>query len=889
MRALGNDEIAVSESEIPQNPQPERAPEPSTAEPSAGAPASAPPEQVAAETLAPGAEPQSSNGGTPVVSPESPKADRLASVKQLVSGRRGMWAGVAALCVAAGVAGSVLGAHALAQTDRDKTRQAFHLSVTSTGIASAVRQATQREEDLLVGASTFFAANSKATPSEFSAWVRSTGALHQYPELAKLGFVALRVPEAAPATTLLSARGLRPLTSSSTPSERAAFRPVAPVKRPDYCAAVAELARTATNGSTVRVGHCSLTSGMLASRDSGLSSVTATSAGAVKALGIVTPVYRGDVTPATRSGRRANFVGWLHEVLLPGVVLQAALSDHPGAAARLRYRAGSANIVFSSGTPQTGAQSLATSLHGGWTLRSFGPAVAAGVFADGHAVAVLIAGCVLSVLAGLLVFFLGSGPARVLAPASPSAPVRKVPHEDLYDPLTGLPNRALMLDRAQRMLARAGRQSGLLIGALFIDIDWFKDVSEKIGPPAGDQLLGIVAERLEGVVRAQDSVGRLGGDEFVVLVESAARGARLESLARRVIEALHKPVVLDNFGPSFFVTASIGVAFGRYDTADDLLRDARLAMHAAKVAGKDRYTLFNANMRSVTESRAVLEAELNTALQDKQLFLLYEPVYDLNTRKVASLSTHVRWQHPKRGALDPEDFLPLAEETGLIVPLGRWVLEEACNRAAAWNVAGNRVGISVNVSANQLNRDGFAIDVRRALQQSGIEPSLLTLEIAETTVMRDVEAAAARLREVKQLGVRIAIDDFGSGYAYHADLQRLPLDFLTVDRSSLAATDDENYRSWLLEAILVVGRDLSLTVIARGIETPEQLTALQQMGCTMAQGSLFGKPTAPDAVESLFHAEFPAGKQASTALVGASIPAGLSPAAPAERPAGPLQ
>ena len=282
----------------------------------------------------------------------------------------------------------------------------------------------------------------------------------------------------------------------------------------------------------------------------------------------------------------------------------------------------------------------------------------------------------------------------------------------------------------------------------------------------------------------------------MILVESAARGVRLDSLARRVIEALHEPVELDGFGPSFVLTASIGVAFGRYTAPDELLRDAH---EAAKAAGKDRYTLFNANMRSVIEGQGVLEAELNTALRDGQLFLLYQPIFDLDTRTVTGFEALVRWQHPEQGVLAPADFLPLAEETGLIVPIGRWVLEHACSRAAAWNVAGHRIGVSVKVSAKQLSRDGFVTDVRRALQQSGIEPTLLTLEIAETTVMRDVAAATERLREVKQLGVRIALDDFGSAYAAHADLQQLPLDYLKVDRGSLAASDTEDYRSWLLE------------------------------------------------------------------------------------------
>jgi EAL domain-containing protein (putative c-di-GMP-specific phosphodiesterase class I) len=379
----------------------------------------------------------------------------------------------------------------------------------------------------------------------------------------------------------------------------------------------------------------------------------------------------------------------------------------------------------------------------------------------------------------------------------------------------------------------------------------------------------------------------------VILVESAARGARLDSLARRVIEALHKPAELDDFGPNFLITASIGVAFGRYATAEDMLRDARLALLAAKAAGKDRYTLFNANMRSVIEGRGVLEIELNTALQEKQFFLLYEPIYDLATQKVVNLEALVRWMHPKQGVLAPADFIPLAEETGLIVPIGRWILEQACSRAAAWNVAGHTVGISVPVTPTQLNREGFATDVRRALQQSGIDPTLLTLQIDEHTVMQDVAAAAYRLAEIKQLGVRIAIDDFGSAYANHSDLQRLPLDFLKVDRGELAASDDEDYRSWLLEAILVLGRDLSLTVIAKGIENEEQMSTLHAMGCAMAQGPFMGEAAPAKAIEALFDAKFPAAADGELPTVdpreaaAAAAPVAPSPAAPVATPAAP--
>jgi diguanylate cyclase (GGDEF)-like protein len=771
-----------------------------------------------------------------------------------------------------------------------------------------VRLAVQQEEDLQVSASTFFAAHPKATASEFSAWASYANALNRYPELKKLAFVALvQAPEpvvslrpvlTSSSTRLGSAqRSTGSLRLGSTQRTVTTLRPVAVKRPPTYlCVAVAGLTRGVHGGSAVAGGHCALSHHLFSARDTGTSIYSPATVGHASALSIVTPIYKGGVLPSSVAGRRAAFVGWLREVLTPGVVLAEALRGHPDGAVRVRYRAPGANVAFSAGTPRAGAQSTTTDLHDGWTVRSFGPAGVPGLLDDGHALVLMGAGVLLSLLLGLLIFVLGT---RAHARTAPASAARKVPHEDLYDPLTGLPNRALMLDRAERLLARAGRESGLLAGALFIDIDWFEDVNEKIGESAGEQLLTIVAERLEGVIRAQDSVGRLGGDEFVVLVESAARGARLESLARRIIEALHKPVELDDFGPGFYVTASIGVAFGRYQTADDLLRDARLAMYAAKSAGKDRYTLFNANMRSVTESRAVLEVELNNALQERQFVMVYEPIYDLRTRKISGFEALIRWMHPGKGVVSPSEFIPLAEETGLIVPIGRWMLEEACTRAAGWNVAGHHVGMSVKVSDSQLNRDGFATDVRRALQQSGLAPSLLTLEIAESTVMRDVSASAERLREIKQLGVRIAIADFGSAYAYHSDLQRLPLDYLKVDRSSLAASEDEAYRRWLLEAILIVGRDLSLAVIAAGIESHQQMAALQVMGCSMAQGPFMGRPTPADGIAAMFAVPFPTAPPTpetspaglaigaavtsgpfSAELVGAAAPASVGPAEP---------
>jgi diguanylate cyclase (GGDEF)-like protein len=838
-----------SETPQPNNPAGDPAPNPSEAGPVSGAP-----QPPAESTAQPAVEPQGPDGAgeAPQGTPGAPTVDRFARIRNLAGSRALVWGAVALVCIAAGTVGSILGARSVAHSDANKARQAS--KQTSADIASTLKLSIQHEEDFAIGASTFFAGNPKASPAEFEAWARYGDGFHRYPELAKLSLVTLvRAPELPAFEAKLTGRPLKPAVTRrtvrglrvSTPPPAPSLHVVPSGKRPVYCFAIAALPRSSAKYTPQGLDLCAVTPGLLSSRDSGHSLYTSVAAGHTPAVGIARPVYKGGVPPSGFTGRRDAFVGWLREVLLPTVVLTQALEGHPESAVRLRHRTGSSSVVFTSGSPQPGAESTTTNLHAGWSARSYGGPVDAGVLADWHALVLLIAGILLSLMLAVLVVVLGAGRPRGGAPA---VKAREVPHEDLYDALTGLPNRALMMDRAQRTLARASRESGLLAGALFIDIDWFENVNDKLGPAAGDELLTTVAERLETVIRANDTVGRLGGDEFVILVESAARGARLDALARRVIEALHKPVTIAGFGPSIFLTASIGVAFGRYATPDELMRDARLALEASKAAGKDRYTLFNANMRSVIEGRGVLEVELNAAVQNKQFFMLYEPIYDLSSRSVVGLEALLRWRHPAQGVLPPENFMALAEETGLSVPIGRWMLEEAATMAAAWNVAGHRVGVAVPVTANQLGRDGFATDVRRALLQSGIEPALLTLEVAESTVIHDVEVVAARLQEMKQLGVRIAINDFGSGYAHHSDLRRLPLDFLVVDRSSLASSDEEDYRSWLLQAILVLGRDLSLTVIAKGIGTEEEMIALQTMGCTLAQGPFLGVPVPAEAV-----------------------------------------
>jgi diguanylate cyclase (GGDEF)-like protein len=761
--------------------------------------------------------------------------------------RHGVWAAATAAFVAAAAAGALLGAQSVAHTDTDRGRLAFHLS--SAEIASTLKLALQHEEDLVISASAVVAGNPQASAAGFDRWAESVHAMQRYPELQNIGLVELVPAPALPAfRARMAAHPLRPLSPSFLgPKEAFQVFPAGP--RPYYCFAVAGLSRSVASYLPAGVDYCALAKTLLAARDSGASSYAPFVAAATTTLGVETPVYAGGVAPPTVLARRRAFVGWLGELLVPQLVLQRALEGHPNTAATFRYASGTMHVVFHSGRAPHAAQTTTIDLHNGWTVQTFGGAAAAGVLGDARATELLAGGILVGTLLGLLMFVLGTGRTRALSLVREKT--RELSHQALHDALTGLPNRALVLDRAEQMLARAGRQAGIVPGALFVDVDGFKHVNDNLGHAAGDELLKVVGERLQDSVRDQDTVGRLGGDEFVVLVESESPQPSLDVLAERLIEVLRRPVKVGEAGKTLGFTASIGVAVGQYATPDELLRDADLALYAAKAAGKDRYAVFDASMDPHAGTRAELEVDLSAALWDEQFFLLYQPIFDLPSQSVVGAEALIRWQHPVRGVVTPDEFIPLAEETGLIVPIGRWVLDEACRQAAAWKAEGREIGICVNVSAFQLGREGFEADVRRALQESAIEPSLLTLEVTETTIMRDVAAACARLEEIKALGVRIAIDDFGTGYASLSHLQRMPVDILKVDRSFVAALDDGDQSRELLKAIMGVAQALSLTVIAEGIETRSQMATITEMGCAMAQGFLMGRPTAAEAIESV--------------------------------------
>jgi diguanylate cyclase (GGDEF)-like protein len=410
-----------------------------------------------------------------------------------------------------------------------------------------------------------------------------------------------------------------------------------------------------------------------------------------------------------------------------------------------------------------------------------------------------------------------------------------------HDPLTGLPNRTLILDRIEQMLARSRRRQ-TPVAAVFIDLDNFKVVNDTLGHNAGDELLCGVAARLKGVLRETDTLGRLGGDEFVVIAEEVSLAAGPELIAERLSDALAEPFTLADGQSHLNVSASVGVASGTRTGAEELLRDADIAMYRAKWEGKNRYVVFESEMQDAVQSRMELEMDLREALGNKQFYLVYQPIFNLGDMTPTGVEALIRWNHPVRGVVQPEDFIPLLEETGLIVDIGRWVLREACGQGARWATAGCPIGMAVNVSARQLDTDEFVGDVGAAIADSGIDPRTLTIEITETTLMRNAQDTARRLAAVKTLGVRIAIDDFGTGYSSLAHLQRFAVDALKIDRSFIAALKHNQEGEALIHTLVQLGKALSIETVAEGIEHHPELSQLRDEHCDSGQGFLFAKP-----------------------------------------------
>ena len=414
----------------------------------------------------------------------------------------------------------------------------------------------------------------------------------------------------------------------------------------------------------------------------------------------------------------------------------------------------------------------------------------------------------------------------------------------IRDPVTGLPNRTLFLQRLDQAISRA--DSGQPVYVLFLDLDRFKLVNESLGHAAGDQLLHQVGRRLRACLRGNDFLARFGGDEFAVLV-TGCEDATVRRIGDRLLAATQSPYLVA--GSEIVVGGSIGMAGGTGADLGDLLRDADTAMYRAKTTGGGRLVIFEQSMRTSLVQRVGLESDLRRAVDNAgELFVVYQPIVRLSDGAVHAAEALVRWQHPTRGVVSPVDFIPLAEETGLIVSIGRLVLAAACAQAATWpeGVDGGAAPVSVNLSARQLLDPNLVADVRNILADTGIGPERLILEITESTLISDTSTVLDRLQQLRQLGIRLAVDDFGTGYSSLAYLRMFPVNFLKIDRSFVEGAAAGWQGEEFLRTIVRLAQTLSMTAIGEGIETAEQLRVLQRTGCELGQGFLYARPLAPD-------------------------------------------
>ena len=427
-------------------------------------------------------------------------------------------------------------------------------------------------------------------------------------------------------------------------------------------------------------------------------------------------------------------------------------------------------------------------------------------------------------------------------------------HDAFHDALTGLPNRALFIDHLKLSVERAKRRDDRLFAALFLDLDRFKVINDSLGHMVGDQLLIGIARRLETCLRPGDTVARLGGDEFTVLLEDLSGPGEAIEVAERLQKELSLPFNLS--GHEVFTTVSIGIALSTtgYERAEEVLRDADTAMYRAKSLGKARHEVFDKAMHTLALNLLQMETDLRRAVERREFVLHYQPIISIETGTIRGFEALVRWQHPERGFVSPMDFIPVAEETGLIAPIGLWVLEEACKQIRVWQrkfPTYPPLQVSVNLSGRQFVKSDLIAQVSAALRETGIDPRSLKLEITESIMMENMETATETLEQLRALGLEISIDDFGTGYSSLSYLHRFPISTLKIDRSFVSPMDGNNENSEIVRTIVMLARNLDMDVVAEGVETHHQLAQLRELGCGYAQGFLFSKAVSALAAEAL--------------------------------------
>ncbi len=770
--------------------------------------------------------------------------------------KRGGRPAAAWLVLIVGALLSVTAAVAWRAQAQDQVRRSFDAEAAAVG--STVTTSLLRMDDLTVQARALISSDPNLTNRGLTTWFASLGGDQRYRGILSFGYIEFVPAAGLQAFEAQQRRDPIPDASPSTPSP---FAFGSGPRSGVYCLArlgvAGELNRLVTDPT---FDFCSIPgfTGLPDARDSG--QFVAFTLGD-RNIAVFAPVYRGGVLPATLAQRRARALGVVAELFDIKRILGRAIAGHgglqiavtrPGAntssagpvtgiAQQVAARVGDVTSGATSGSVADGTlrKRFTVMADGRWIVSvsrgSAGPLVTP----DEQGVIILVGGLILSVLAALLVRTLSTGRARALQTVEERT--QQLRHMALHDALTGLPNRQLMSERGEELLER-GRHENLRIAAMYMDIDGFKGVNDSFGHPAGDELLRASAARIVATLRSGDTVGRIGGDEFIVLAAGRAEGDP-EHLAERLLEALREPIELGGpDGVILSITASIGVAIGDRDDAEELMRDADIALYGAKSAGKNRYVVFDPEMLVALQDRVSLENDMRRALRQDELALLYQPTFELDGELLIGIEALLRWEHPTRGTLEPSQFISIAEDSGLIVDLGAWVINHGCAQAARWRADGFDLDLSVNVSARQLDDPGLINRVRDGLHSSGLPADSLTLEITETALMRDPNLTAARLRELKRLGVRVAIDDFGTGYSSLAYLRQFPVDTLKIDRAFVSGIARSPRARALIRTVVALAGSLGIDTVAEGIEDERQRRSLLREGCRAGQGYLFGRP-----------------------------------------------
>ncbi len=760
------------------------------------------------------------------------------------------------------------------------TDQQRAFATTATSVADTLTMSLQRDADVIATVRTLVADNPTIGNAQFEQWFTTLGSARRYPGSFAFAFVQAVTPAQLP--------GFVATTSADPPAGIPHPHPFAlnpPGTRARYClmrltAVELPAGAAAKVGALDAVAHqflgyldpdqdeCMGSQAPLLARAEHTGNLTVGSFSSVldevihsnpaernaiqvlfgnlSPIELVEPVYAHPTAPGSHT--TGPLLGWVGGIFDAQALLAPVLDVQRGMSFVLADRLpGGGTQVFSRvGHPVPGdsVATIALKAEGGWVVQ-LAAKPGGGVAPATQAWIVFLVGLLITALVLVLVDVLTRS--RQVALALVEEKTGELRYLAMHDALTGLPNRTLVLERTDAALSRC-RGSGDPVALLFVDLDGFKDVNDAHGHAVGDQLLRSVASRLSEAIDPSDTIGRLGGDEFVVLAgPEAARRPRL--LADRLLATcalpFHSPTLP---GTAMQITASIGIATDLSASAGELLADADIALYRAKATGKGVAVLFEPAMRSAVTHRIDLDNELRTALTEGQFSVVYQPIHTLATMDVLGLEALVRWRHPERGTVLPNQFIPALEASGLIVDVGLFVMSEACHQAARLRDLGYPLTMSVNLSARQLEHDTLVTDLDRARSAAGLDPRALVAEITETALMHDPERVARTLRELSMQGIRVAIDDFGTGYSSLAYLHRFPANVLKIDRSFVANLVESPETAALVHAIVQLGKALGLSVLAEGIEDRDQLRLLLIEGCHSGQGNLFSEPLEADVV-----------------------------------------